>query len=287
MLKVLTKLIMAGGLCTCTSVQATATSGVGIALDWDSMAISGPLGNMEFGSLASGQIGSLYGGDSGDAYEVDGASAITSQWSSYDWGVKHLVGGFDSAGNVNYGVAIVQNVSGGVQEGWAGGSRGFYYQADGSGEVTVSVNYSFSGSVVTESPYDYGMIGYNYWMAAANSDLFLSTYDAALAAGDSTEAAGIAAYDAAILYTSNFSNYQALESQSCWGGGCTLSINQDGVLSLTFNVVSGTLYYFKFGAEVNAYTEVSSIPEPTAAWLFSSGLLVVAIAGAKRRRSDS
>lgn len=283
-------LMIAGCLCAAPGVHAAAISDMSIDVYWDTLAISGPLGSpvslydplnsQTLFEAADGWVGAN-GAEVGYASAIDGADAMTGHTTPS----MQLEGGYLTSDNISGGLAVITNNAAGSQSGWAGGYRGFFYQASGTGEVTVSVNYSVFGSVSTDAPFDYANGGYDLFMDADNADLWTATYSSQIAGGATSEAAELAANAAARLDTYAFSDWQAIESFGCWDAApCTTAMNQSGVLSLTFNVVAGTNYFFGVDATVGGYTQVSAVPVPAALWLFGSG--VVGLVGVARRRAD-
>lgn len=289
MLKAVKTLAVIGGLCVVSGAQAVAISNMDIAVDWASLAITGPLGNPStFTNPITGEIisseaegwGGTHAGSLSNNYAINGASAITV----YSDAMLNLRGGYDNSSNTSGGAAVVTNSGNGVQSGWAGGYRGFFYEATGTGQVTVSVNYVLTGMVSTTSVFEYANGGYSVLMDAGNADLWLSTYSNAIGAGSDEDSAIEAADLAASLYKHEYSNWQVIESFNCWDSDmCSSSVNDGGVMSVTFDVVAGTRYHFGFDATASGYTQVSAVPVPAAAWLFGSGL--VGLIGMARRRA--
>lgn len=280
-------LVLVGAIVAATGTQAASTGDMNISLDWGSLSISGlltpssitdPVTGQTFSSDADGWVG----GESGDLdndSSINGASATASYMDTY----LDLAGGYDSTNSLGYGDVSVMNTGTGVQSGYAGGWRGFVYQATGTGSVSVSVDYSLTGSVATDTLQDYANGGYEVLIEAIDADLWVSTYNSEFASnGGDAAAAEDAADIAALLNEYIFNDWALLE---CFGATpCVDSTapGAGGTLSLFFDVVSGTNY--SFGAEglVGVYTDVSAVPVPAAAWLFGSGLL--GLIGVARRK---
>ncbi|MCW9024911.1 MAG: hypothetical protein OQK73_09550, partial [Gammaproteobacteria bacterium] len=186
--------IIAGALLAGSQVHATATSDMNISIDWNSLAITGPLGSLAtftdpftgetLSSDAEGWVGS-------DAIELDSAYTINgvSAIASYSDSNLNLTGGFDSSTNESGGSVFVTNSDAGYESGWAGSWNGYIYQASGTGAVTVSVNYSLLGSVSTSASGEYANGGYDLFMDAVDADLWTSTYNATFAASGDVLAA--------------------------------------------------------------------------------------------------
>lgn len=290
MLKAVKSLIVTGGLCAASAVQAVAISDMTIEIVWDTLSIAGPLGNpVSFYDPASGQT--LYSGADGwvgvGMDEVASASAINGADATalYNTTSLSLVGGYDAIDNVSGGMAGITNSGPGVLSAWGGGYRGFIYEASATGQVTVSVNYLLYGSVSVTSPDEYANGGYSLFMDASNVDVWAATYAAEIEGGSTAEMAEEAASLASTLATYEFTDWQAIEAYSYYCGyapTCVVETNGGDVLSLTFDVVAGTRYHFGVDATVGGYTQVSAVPVPAAAWLFGSGL--IGLVGMARRR---
>ena len=118
-------------------------------------------------------------------------------------------------------------------------------------------------------------------MDAGNGDLFISTYNAAIAEGKTVSEAELAAEAAALLDVYSLNNPNLL---TCSFEICNNSIpSLAGTLSVTFDVASGTSYFFGANANANIYTNVSAVPVPAAVWLFGSGL--IGLIGLARRKA--
>lgn len=279
-------LLIAGALLAATQAQATANSNMDISINWNSLVITGPLGsltnfydpfmNATFYSDSEGWVGS-YSTELDWRFAINGASAI----ASYTDSTLDLVGGYDSAVNESGSTATINNDAGN-ESGWAGSWQGFIYQASGTGAVTVSVDYSLIGSVSTDSVSEYAGGGYNLFMDATDTDIWLSTYNDAVANGLTDLAAEDAAELAATLHVITLSDWSLLE---CVGITCNQSTNQSGTLELAFNVEAGRNYSFGASANVFGYTNVSAVPVPAAVWLFGSGL--IGLVGFAKRRNNS
>lgn len=277
-------LLIAGALLAATQAQAAATSDMSISIDWNTMVITGPLGNLSsftdpmtgdsFSTDGEGWVGSDYN-RLNSAYAIDGASAMTS----FNNGSLDLEGGYDAITNNSSGNVTITNTGSESESGWAGAFRGFIYQASGTGMVTVSVDYSLIGNVSTSSWDEYANAGYDFFFDAVDADLWLSTFNTELASSGDLNAAETAAELAATLNSFSFADWQLLE---CWSDGCSASVNQSDILSISFDVVAGKNYFFGAEAGVTGYTYVSSVPVPAAVWLFGSGLL--GLAGLARRK---
>jgi PEP-CTERM motif len=285
MLQKLTKLLLLAGMCASTGAQA-AISDMSISVHWDTLAFTGPTlttativdenGQTVF-SGAEGWTGSGASPLGTDAYALNGASAISSYSDSH----LNLLGGYDATVNESLGHAVVTNPGPGAQSGWAGGYRDFIYQAETNGTVTVSVNYSVVGFLNTTSMYDYANGGYEYFTEVVDADSWLATYWSEIGNGSTASAAEAAAGAVATIYTGSFADWQAVEAIGCSNALCETTINQAGVLSMTFDVVAGTHYALGFGTTVSAYTEVAAVPEPEAYAMMLAGLGLV---GAMVRR---
>lgn len=284
-------LVITGGLCVASGAQAVAISDMDIYINWSSLAITGPLGSPVsitdpvtgevLSSSAEGWVGSN-SVERNFAHSINGASAI----ASYSDSVVNAMGGYDAATNEGGGSVVVTNSDMGQQSAWAGMYRNFIYQATGTGQVTVSVDYSLTGNVSTNTPYEYANGGYELKLEAGNADLWISTYNAAIGSGSDQLAAEAAAEQAAIVFASNDTNWQVAESFGCNAAVCASPVNQSGIMSMTFDVVADTKYFIGFDATVSGYTQatsVSAVPVPAAAWLFGSGLL--GLMGVARRKA--
>jgi hypothetical protein len=285
--------ILASAFMAVTNAQAAAVSDMSIAINWNSLVISGPLGGLSsftdpltgvtFSSDAEGWAGSSNGTENYDS-AINGASAT----ATYSDSISNLTGGYDQNTNMSGGDIVISNSGDGVQSGWAGAYRGFIYQATGigSGSVTVSVDYSLIGSVSTSSPGEYANGGYELYMDAVDADAWKSAYDSAfLISGDQDAAETAASNLVAPLDVYSFSNYQLIESSNCLDPvPCVSSVNQTNTLSLTFDVNAGTNYFFGADAGVSGYTDVSAVPVPAAVWLFGSGL--IGLIGVARRKKE-
>ena len=280
-------LFIAGALLAATQAQATATSDMSISIDWNSLAITGPLDTPTsfydpftgetFSSDGEGWVGSDVN-ELNSAYAIDGASAI----ASYTDPNLSLTGGYDSVTNGSGGSSLVTNSDAGYESGWAGSWHGFVYQASATGMVTVSIDYSLVGSVSTTASGEYANGGYDLFMDAVDADLWISTYNATIAGGGDELAAEDAAELAATLDVFSIGSWQLLE---CFGDvPCESSVNQSGVLDVAFNVEAGKDYFFGADATVYGYTDVSAVPVPAAVWLFGSGLIGL-IGFAKRKKA--
>lgn len=289
-MKTFRNLTIAGCLCAAPGVHAAALSDMNIAIDWNSLAILGPyggpasftdpLGNT-YSSDAEGWVGNQFG-ELGNQYAANGAGAV----ATYNSSILDLMGGYDAVENGNGGRAAVTNDGLGEQSGYAGGYRGMFFQAIGTGQVTVSLNYSLVGTVSTTTVYDYATAGYQVYMDAADADLWVSTYQTAIANGASHDAADAAANAAATLFVFDEADWNLIEVGGCWNAeSCSSSFDDFGVLSMTFDVVEGGHYFFGFDGTASAYTNsyASPVPVPAAVWLFGSGL--VGLVGVARRKA--
>jgi len=286
-MKLLHPLILVAGM-SATSVQAASIGTMDISIDWGTLSFSSSLltpssiTDPVSGVTLSASTDLFFGDENG---YLGGASSYngTGGVMPYSDANLSLEVGFTgtSGSNTTYGNTSVTNTSG-IHSGYAGAYRGLIYQATGTGTVTISVDYSLSGSVSTDDYLDYSTAGYEVLMDAVDADLWVSTYNAAFSTnGGDSVAAEAAAEAASALDLFNFSNYNLLE---CSGiTACTDSILTGDTLSVTFNAVSGTNYAFGAETTSSVYSSVSAVPVPAAAWLFGSGLF--GLVGAARRKN--
>lgn len=290
-MKAFRTLSLLSAITTATGAQAASLGDIRIYMDWSTMSITGatmtpttftdPQSGQTFSSDGDGFVANQDGG-LGGASGVDGESAI----ASYNDTIFNLKGGYDATGNLvpvadaSGGLVSVTNNEFGVKSGDAGGWHGFFYQAEGTGQVTIAVDYFVDASVSTELFDDISIGGYEVFMDAVDADLWSSTYAAAITSGSTAKEAELAAEAASTLDEYFFNDWNLL---SCAGVLCSDSISTSGMVSVTFDVTSGTTYAFGADAGAGVYTEsFSAVPVPAAVWLFGSGLL--GLVGIARRK---
>jgi hypothetical protein len=278
--KLLRTLFIASSIAAASGTQAAAVSHYSITLDWSTLAISGTamtptsvtlpdaMGGATITSAASGWVGTSESDELDQADGFNGAAAV----ASYSDAALDLSGGFDG-GNAAGGDVEVSNTGPGQKDGWGGGWREFFYTPATSGLVTFTIDYTVDASVSTAGAgptFEFATGGYEVLMEATNATAYLAAFSAAIDNGATLEEAEAAGEAAGFIDLFQFSDYDGVVTCS---GVCTDSAQIAAQMSLEFAVEQGTTYSLGAEGGVYAYTDVSAVPLPAAAWLFGSGLI--------------
>jgi len=276
-----------------SSVTHAATADMDLQIDWESLLITGsassgfqqttitdPFNGGQVTSDASAWVGAN-GDDKAEEEQANGATVLVE----YAEPGLYTEGGYDADDNVSGGNVSINNNNQGNLSAWGGGDQFLIFQATQSGEVTVSINFTVTGSASVNPLFESAGGGFSIGMEAENITTFITNFPGFITPDCDEECADDKASELSLINEFEIQDDNFLSAAGCPTPSCNDNNVLADTLSTTFTVSAGELYGVGVGGSAWAYSysEVAPVPVPAAIWFFGSALL--GLSGIARRRS--
>lgn len=292
-MKIIWSLILVAGGLAVSSVQAGVMGDLRLTFDWNSLNISGVamtpyvdgdgISSEAYGFLGYGEPFTRI--DSEEVYH----GSVSRTYSDAEVDIS---AGYNEITNQSFAQVKIDNDSAvTARTGYAETGRALYYQATSTGSVTFNINYSLLGSVEIEEKkaFEYINAIYDYQLSVEDSNIFEQVFNETLLSngGDEENADDVALAASQIASVGSLGlNEQFIDVlelyANCDSEVCKESVDEQGILSIAFDVEKDGLYFVEVRGAANAFSTV--VPVPAAAWMFASGLLGL-VGVAKRKKS--